>query len=79
MVLCFSGTGNSSYIASRIAKALQEEMVNLNAKIKVRDCSPIQTGRNIIIVTPTYAWLFRGLYQSGFPKRNCFLRNAFGL
>ena len=56
MILCFSGTGNSRYIAKRIADALQDEVVDLNAKIKAADRSPVQTGRNIIVVTPTYAW-----------------------
>ena len=56
MILCFSGTGNSRYIAKRIADALQDEVVDLNAKIKAADRSPIQTGRDIIVVTPTHAW-----------------------
>ena len=37
MILCFSGTGNSRYIAERIAEALQDEIVDLNAKIKAAD------------------------------------------
>ncbi len=56
MVLCFSGTGNSRYIAGRIAEALQDEIVDLNAKIRAMDCSPLQAGRNIIVAAPTYAW-----------------------
>ena len=56
MVLYFSGTGNSKYIAKRIAEAIQENAVDLNMKIKKNDTSPLQTGRDVIIVTPTYAW-----------------------
>ena len=56
MILCFSGTGNSRYIAERIAEALQDEIVDLNAKIKAADYAPIQAGEDIILVTPTYAW-----------------------
>ena len=56
MVLCFSGTGNSHYIAGRIAEALQDETVDLNAKIRAMDRSPVQMRRNIIVVAPTYAW-----------------------
>lgn len=37
MILCFSGTGNSRYIARRIAEALQDETINLNEKIKAND------------------------------------------
>ena len=56
MILCFSGTGNSRYIAERIAEALQDEIVDLNAKIKAADYAPIQAGDDIVLVTPTYAW-----------------------
>ena len=56
MIFCFSGTGNSRYIARRIAEALQDKTVDLNTKIKVKDHSPIQTGQDVIVVAPTYAW-----------------------
>ena len=56
MIFCFSGTGNSRYIARCIAKALQDEIVDLNEKIKAHDNSKVQTGDNVIIVAPTYAW-----------------------
>ena len=56
MILYFSGTGNSNYVAKRIADALGDEIVNLNARIKASDTSPIETDERLIIVTPTYAW-----------------------
>ena len=56
MILCFSGTGNSRYIAERTAEALQDEIMDLNAKIKAADYAPIQAGEDIVLVTPTYAW-----------------------
>ena len=56
MILCFSGTGNSKYVAQRIADALGDEIVNLNDRIKASDTSSIETGERVIIVTPTYAW-----------------------
>lgn len=56
MILCFSGTGNSRYIAKQIADELQDKIVDVNAKIKATDYSPIKTGDNVIVVTPTYAW-----------------------
>ena len=37
MIFCFSGTGNSRYIAQRIAEALQETVIDLNARIKAYD------------------------------------------
>ena len=56
MIFCFSGTGNSRYLARRIAEALQEETIDLNVKIKAADYGPVQTGDRVILVTPTYAW-----------------------
>ena len=56
MILYFSGTGNSKYVAQRIADALDDALVNLNDRIKASDTSPVETGERVIIVTPTYAW-----------------------
>ena len=56
MILYFSGTGNSKYVAKQIADALGDEIVNLNDRIKAGDTSPVKTGERVIIVTPTYAW-----------------------
>ncbi len=56
MILYFSGTGNSKYVAKRIADALGDEIVNLNDRIKSSDTSPVETGERLIVVTPTYAW-----------------------
>ena len=56
MIFYFSGTGNSKYVAQRIANALGDALVNLNDRIKASDTSSIETGERVIIVTPTYAW-----------------------
>lgn len=56
MIFCFSGTGNSRHIASRFAEALQEPITDLNEKIRTCDTSPIRTGRDAILIVPTYAW-----------------------
>ena len=56
MILYFSGTGNSNYVAKRIADALGDALVSLNDRIKASDTSPVETGERVIIVTPTYAW-----------------------
>ena len=56
MILYFSGTGNSKYVAKRIADALGDEIINLNDRIKASNTSSIETGERLIVVTPTYAW-----------------------
>lgn len=37
MILCYSGTGNSRYIAQRIADELQDNIIDLNEKIKTNN------------------------------------------
>ena len=56
MILYFSSTGNSNYVAKRIADARGDALVNLNDRIKASDTSLVETGERVIIVTPTYAW-----------------------
>ena len=56
MIFCFSGTGNSRYLAGRAAEALEDTVVDLNAKIRAADHSPLETGRSVIVAVPTYAW-----------------------
>ncbi len=57
MILYFSGTGNSRYVAYCIADYTEDEApVSLGDRIRAEDCSPIVSGRPVVIVTPTYAW-----------------------
>ncbi len=56
MIFCFSGTGNSKYVAQRIADALEDTLLPMNDLIKAGDTSPIGAGERLVIVTPTYAW-----------------------
>ena len=56
MILYFSGTGNSAYVAKRVGKATGDEVVDLFEKIRNRDFSSIHTERSLVVVTPTYAW-----------------------
>ena len=56
MIMYFSGTGNSRYIAQRIAVALGDELLSMNDRIKAGDHSPTETDERLVIVTPTYAW-----------------------
>ncbi len=56
MVLYFTGTGNSRYLARRIAEGLEMPLYDLNTCIKAGDTAPVQTGQDVVLVTPTYAW-----------------------
>ena len=56
MILYFSGTGNSKYVAERIATILEDQTLNLFDKIKNNDYTPLVSDWPWVIVTPTYAW-----------------------
>ena len=47
MVVYFSGTGNSKYVAERIAGSLQEKLICMNERIKSGDTGSVKTGENL--------------------------------
>ena len=50
MVVYFSGTGNSKYVAERIAGSLQEKLLCMNEQIKSGDTGTVKTGENLVVV-----------------------------
>lgn len=56
MVLFFSGTGNSEYVAKRIASLLGDDVLNLFSRIRNKDYSEIHSEKPFVVVCPTYAW-----------------------
>ena len=56
MVLYFSGTGNSAYVAKRIANVIQDDVVDLLPKIQTHDYSELVSERPWVFVMPVYAW-----------------------
>ena len=73
MVLYFTGTGNSRYVARRIAEALHEPLFSINDRVKANDTAPVPTGCQLIVVSPTYGWRLPRvvrdwLLQTEFPK-----------
>jgi len=55
MILYFTGTGNSRYVAQKIADETKGRLLNLNDRIKKNEAIAVQA-ENVILVTPTYAW-----------------------
>ena len=54
MILYFSGTGNSRYVAKRIADVTGDEIVSINEMIRKQNI--IDAGGKLVFVVPTYAW-----------------------
>lgn len=63
MILYFSGTGNSAYVAKRIGSETGDEIVSLFEKIRNHDFSVMYSERPWIIVVPTYSWRIPRIVQ----------------
>ena len=54
MVLYFSATGNTKYIAEQIAKRIGDDSLDLLKRIKTKDYSPIKSKKPFVICAPIY-------------------------
>lgn len=72
MILYFSGTGNSAYVAQSLSKLIDDEVVSINEHLQ-DDVRPetYDSNRPLVFVTPTYAWRLpliveKFIHKSGF-------------
>ena len=63
MILYFSGTGNSAYVARRIGAAVGDETVDLFERLRDGDVSELTSDRPFVVVCPTYAWRIPRMVQ----------------
>lgn len=56
MILYFTGTGNSEYVAKKIGDYLNDEVFSLFDKIRNMDYATMTSEKPWVIVVPTYAW-----------------------
>lgn len=68
MILYFSGTGNSEYVAKRIGKTADDEVVNLFLRLRDQDYTEIHSKRTWVVVTPTYAWRIPRIVENWIQK-----------
>lgn len=68
MILYFSGTGNSAYIAKRIAELTGDSLVSMNERIKANDVSEINAADRLVFVVPTYAWRIPKIVEEWIDK-----------
>ena len=54
MVLYFSATGNTEFIAKELAKRLDDECVNLLERVKTNDHAPLHSEKPFVICAPIY-------------------------
>lgn len=56
MILYFSGTGNSSYVAKKIQSISGDEIISMNKLIKEEREKILKSEKPFVFVCPTYAW-----------------------
>lgn len=56
MILYFTGTGNSSFVANQLAELTDDSLISMNEKIKKNESLHLQEEHTLVFVTPTYAW-----------------------
>ncbi len=60
MIVYFSATGNTKFVAQRLAELLEDEACDLCARIRANDVSPIDCGKTLVVCSPVHI--------SGLPK-----------
>lgn len=70
MVLYFSGTGNSRYVAKEIARISGDEAVSLNKRIKKGNFGDIASDKPLVFVGPVYAGRYPRIMDEHIKKVN---------
>lgn len=68
MVLYFSGTGNTRYVAEGIAAFIGDKAVSMNELIKSRTHKRFYSEKPYVICAPIYAWRFPRIAESFISK-----------
>lgn len=56
MILYFSGTGNSEYLAKKLGNILDDQVIGLFSYIKEGKIQTFSSERPFVLVSPTYSW-----------------------
>lgn len=56
MILYFTGTGNSRYVAKQLSKQLHDEVISINEYFKYQKQAVFHSEKPYVFVLPTYAW-----------------------
>lgn len=68
MILYFSGTGNSKYVADYLADKLQDEVISLGDMLKNDLSKVIKSEKPFVWIAPIYAWRFPDAVDELFRK-----------
>lgn len=56
MILYFSGTGNSQFVAKQISDQIKDDLVSINEYIKNNKVGDFKSEKPFVFVIPTYSW-----------------------
>lgn len=70
MVLYFSGTGNSRYVARKIAEISGDDVISINQRLKEHDYSTVSSEKPLVFVGPVYAGRFPRIMDNYIRKVN---------
>jgi len=68
MILYFTGTGNSKFVADYLADKLEDKVISLNAVIKNNESLICESEKPYIIVAPIYAWRLPAVVEETIKK-----------
>ena len=71
MVVYYTGTGNSRYVAQRFAAALGDDLITANEYIKNDTSADLHSDRPWVFVSPTYGWQIQHIFAD-FLRRGRF-------
>lgn len=74
MILCFTGTGNSSYCAAKISFLTDDGLEDANHLIKDGKKGDYTSEESYVFVAPTYSWQMPHIFTA-FLKRSSFKGN----
>ena len=58
MILYFTGTGNSKFVADYLAEKLEDDVVSINKTLKNNEILDCESEKPYVVVAPIYAWRF---------------------
>lgn len=64
MIIYFTGTGNSKYLARELSKLIDDELVCANEYIKKGVCPTFTSQRPFVFVGPVYSWRIARIFEN---------------
>ena len=70
MIVYFTGTGNSRYLARLLKEKLNDELTDSNAFIKSDSVMTLSSRKPYVFICPTYAWRIPKVFEKLIEKSN---------